>query len=1091
MGRNSLRRWLRQLLVCGRITALLSVSFTTVLYAQDGGKVRRITVSGQQLTLESVFKAIKKQTGLTVFYDSRLLNDQEKVSLDFKDTKLEDVLNYVLSNRNIGFEIRRNQVIVLNKKVGNSSIIPAQPFALSGKVTDTDGIPLPGVTIKVTGSNAGTSTGSQGEYVLNGIPEDAVLEVTYVGSVPQHIAVSKRTVINIKLARATSVLDETVIMGYGTTTKRYNTGAISRINSAVFEEQPVGNPLLAMQGRAPGLLITSTSGKAGANVAVQVRGQNSIGENSPYVTRNEPLYIVDGVPFFSVPLNQFDALGTPVQGSRSPLNSISPDDIASIEILKDGDATAIYGSKGANGVILITTKKAKRNGKLAVNANVYAGAGKVTHMLDMLNTEQYLALRKEAFANDSITPTAANAPDLVTYDQHAYTDWQKYLMGGTAHISSAQVSLSGGDSKNRFMLSSSYHNETTVNPGDGRDKRIGVYASYDFTSEDNRFNLAFTANYTSDDDKNFSGDLANLYNLPPNFPLYKADGKMNWDMGQNPASRLMQRYNNKTGYLNSNVTMRYAILENLQVKVNLGYNENSMDQYLANPLASLDSRYYKQSSASFGNTKRKGFIIEPQVDYNIKLGSGNLKALVGATWQKRTSDGYYITATGYSTDEAIGSMQGATSLLASSSYGNPNIGFNDYRYQSVFGRLSYNLQGKYVVNATMRRDGSSRFAPENRYGNFGAIGAAWIFGEEPVVKEHLPFLSFGKLRSSYGTTGNDMIGDYGYLATWTVSGGAYNGVSTLNPSRIANSGFGWEKVAKTDVALETGFLKDRILFNINFYSNRTTNQLVGYNLPYTTGFTTIQYNLPAVVRNQGWELELTTTNISRGAFKWTTSANLTIPQNKLVSYPGLESSSNRYNYAVGQPLMVTKGYVFTHVDPKTGLPQFESLDFDKRAVLGSKTPEYYGGLQNTLRYKNWQLDIFFQYSKQSGYNYYNNAWDNIGALSNFDVSALGRWQKAGDVTNIPKATTYLPTWYNYMTSSENWGDASFIRLKNVYLAYNIPSALMSKLKLGSCRIYLQGQNLLTITNYRGFDPETQGIFQPPLKMYTAGIQLSL
>ncbi|HEY9258776.1 SusC/RagA family TonB-linked outer membrane protein, partial [Chitinophaga sp.] len=714
-----------------------------------------------------------------------------------------------------------------------------------------------------------------------------------------------------------------------------------------------------------------------------------------------------------------------------------------------------------------------------------------THMLDMLNTEQYLTLRKEAFANDGITPTAANAPDLVTYDQTAYTDWQKYLIGGTAHVSNAQVSLSGGDSKNRFMLSSSYHNETTVNPGDGRDKRVAFNASYDFTSENSKFNLAFAANYTNDDDKNYSGDLATMYILPPNFPLYKADGKMNWDLGQNPASNLMKVYNNKSDYLNSNVTMRYSILDNLQVKVNLGYNQNGMDQYNANPLAARDPRYYKVSTATFGSTKRKGFIVEPQIDYNLKLGAGNLKALVGATWQKRTSDGYYITASGYSTDEALGSMQGATSLVASSSYGNPNVGYNDYRYQSIFGRLSYNLQGKYIVNATMRRDGSSRFAPENRYGNFGAVGAAWIFSEESLIKVHLPFLSFGKLRSSYGITGNDMIGDYGYMSSWTVSGGSYNGVATLNPSRLANSGYGWEKVAKTDVALETGFLHDKVLFNVNFYSNRTTNQLVGYNLPFTAGFSSVQYNLPAVIRNQGWEFEVNTTNISRKSFKWTTSVNLTIPQNKLVSYPGLESSSYRYSYAVGQPLQVSKGYVLTQVDPKTGVPQFESTDFDERAVFGSVTPKYYGGLQNTFRYKNWQLDVFFQYSKQSGFNYFNNAWKNIGAMNNFDVTVLDRWQKEGDVTNIPKATTYSPDWTYYMTSSQNWGDASFIRLKNVYLAYNIPSALMSKLRLSSCRIYLQGQNLFTITNYLGYDPETQGIFQPPLKMYTAGIQLSL
>jgi hypothetical protein len=425
-----------------------------------------------------------------------------------------------------------------------------------------------------------------------------------------------------------------------------------------------------------------------------------------------------------------------------------------------------------------------------------------------------------------------------------------------------------------------------------------------------------------------------------------------------------------------------------------------------------------------------------------------------------------------------------------------------YKYTAVYGRANYTLDDTYILNATFRRDGSTRFGPGRRFGNFGSIGAAWIFTNESFMPKG-DVLSFGKLRGSYGTSGNDNVGNYQYLASWSPTSFPYDGVSGLTPSRIPNPDYNWEVSKKLDIGLDLGFFHDKVLLNAGYYRNISDNQLVDYALTPQTGMSSITANFPAKVLNNGWEFELNTTNISGKHFTWKSSLNLTIARNKLLEFPGIESSSYSTTYIVGQSLNIVQGFQFTGVDPATGVPKFfdkskdgSISDYDDYVVLGKTDPSYYGGFQNNFTYKQFQLDFLFQFVKQEGptvnYGYLS---DSYGAFGNKDLSAQNRWRKSGDITDVPRASltagnaAYNAYRNNYRFSSAVWGNASYIRLKNISLRYDL-SAAVEKWKIKGASIFVQAQNLITITNYKGFDPETQGVVLPPLKTLTAGLQFS-
>jgi TonB-linked SusC/RagA family outer membrane protein len=979
------------------------------------------------------------------------------------------------------------------KVVAQINTIP-KTQQVQGKVTDEQGKPLPGATVKIKNGNMVAFTDKEGKFRFSDVPFKGVLTVSFIGfqSVDFLVPTNSTSDIIILLKADANTLNEVQVIGYGKTTKRLNTGSVSTVSSKDIEDQPVTNLLSALSGRAAGVSVQTTNGLPGGSTTIQIRGKGSI------LAGTDPLYVIDGVPFSSTFLNANSGINaSSINGEISPFNSINPDDIESISILKDADATAIYGSRGANGVVLITTKKGKA-GESKVDLNISHGINKVADMPSVLNLQQYLTIRKEAFANDGLTPSSdpaspGYAPDLTVWSQTQATNWPKYLLGGTGNTTDIQGNVSGGDKNTVFSVGGNFHSEKTYLPGDNLYQRGGIRYSIQHTSTNNKFSIALSGTYNSDRNQlvnpafSIEGDLF----LPPNFPLYDAAGNINWAYGLNPLADIKAQTKIKTDNLVTNLTLTYKFSADLAFTNNAGYNKINIDQVQTFPLSSQNPQYSPVNYANFSNSSNESLIEEPQLNYKKQFGPGTLNVLAGGTYQTSLNTGLVINASNFSSEELLQNLGSAGTINSASN------SYLQYKYVSAFGRVNYNISDKYILNASIRRDGSSRFGPGNEFGTFGAVGAAWLFSQEDRIKNTLPFLSFGKLRGSYGIVGNDQITDYQYLSTYSSSGFVYQGISGLQPSRIANNDFHWEVDKKLEFALETGFAKDRILFSADYYQSRSSNQLVAYTIPTITGFSSYTANLPAVVQNTGWEFELKTKNIDAANFKWTTSFNLTIPKNKLVSFENLANSSYANLLVIGQDITRIYGFLLSGIDPKTGnavyAPQPGSTSSDPYyySTIGKQTPDFFGGIGNTFSYKSWSLDIFGQFTKQMAPG---DIEYTPGVFINNYQYILNRWQYPGEVTNVPKASTIADYYYRY--SSANYFDASYFRLKNVALSYALPAKWLKQLAVSSLRIYVQGQNLYTWWHKQSpfLDPESGAsgatTSLPPVKSLVAGIQLT-
>lgn len=1073
-----------------RFTAL----FLLILNLQTSAKPlpQEITLSLSNASLESVFKGIQQQTHYRFVYTKRQMSVAQKVSIEVNKAPLEKVLEICLRNQPLTYVLEERVVIIRFKPITVQAIQPTvELLNISGRVINEQGEPLAGATVSVKGTFKATATSEQGEFQLQDIFPDAVLLISSIGYQSQEINLQGRTNITVQLKLSINNLDETVVIAYGTTTKRLNTGSVGKVTAAEISKQPVSNPMAALQGRVPGLLVTQSSGLPGAAFFLQIRGKNSLSQGT------QPMYIIDGVPFMlnSISLSQ-SALSA---SSQSPLNSINPSDIESIEILKDADAIAIYGSQGANGVVIITTKKGKA-GKTNLDASFYTGFGKVTRTVDLLNTTEYLAMRKEAYRNDGVTPTASLAPDLLVWDTTRYTDWKKLLIGGTAKITNAQATLSGGNSSTQYLFGAGYYSEVTVFPGDQPASRGSARLNLSHTSPNGKLRLTANTAYSSDIKKLSYNDLTRFIYLPPDAPpVYDSTGNLNWVNGfDNPMSYLHRTYNGETNSLIANSTIQYRVIPLLQLKLNLGYNNMQLDEQVIQPIKAQRPSATTTGTAEISNSRLKSWIIEPQIVLNKPLKKAVLDILLGLSFQQRKQIGSRITGTQFTSDDLLGNMASAGLITATNS-------LSQYNYAALFGRINYNLQKKYIINLNLRRDGSSRFGPAKRFASFGAIGGAWIFTEEKFLQQKLKWLSFGKLRGSVGVTGNDQIGDYQYLDAWnTTTASQYQGTAGLLPAQLYNSGFQWERNQKTEAALELGFFKSRIKVTAAYYRNKSDNQLVFYKLPTQTGFSTILKNLDASIVNSGFELEVVSKNIIKTKFNWQSSVNVTVPRSKLLRYPGLDISSDRYNYITGDPLDIYFGFDYLGVNDTTGIYQFRDLNRDGRIStpsdimkVGRIGQRFYGGFLNSFRCGNFQADIFLDFRSQTGKNYLATNSTRPGAMGNQPVYVLDRWQKPGDRSAIQRFTTTssnpaFAAYNNYRTSSALITEASFIRLKNIALSYELPQKVTERMKLKGFRIYLQGQNLLTITHYKGADPETQNLITlPPLKVFTGGVQINL
>lgn len=1088
------------------------------LHANSGySQNTKISLDLKNVTIKQVFLEIEGKTDFRFFYKSHEINTLRKISIKTKRKSIATILRVLFKDTDHIYEVFDKQIVIRSESVTPNikprASISQGPIKITGKVTDQDGNPLSGVTVRIKDTNKGVATNFDGNYTIVVPSSESVLVFTSIGFATREIPVKNQNSINISLIEAVDQLDAvTLNAGYYKTSKRLATGNIGTITAVDIQSQPVTDALQALQGRIPGVEINQTSGFPGDAITVRVRGLNSI--SLPFGSEarpnaNIPLYVIDGVPLFPESLNAGN-LGI---GFTSPLSFLNPTIIESMSVLKDADATAIYGSRGANGVILITTKKGKE-GNTRVDMDYSYGT--VTfpksqrQKIDLLNTEQYLAMRREALVNDGFWPVPpeneSRHPDLFAWDQTRNTDWREELLRGVGEQTNARVTLSGGSELTRYTFNANYLKQTNIFnfDEDAAYKSLSGILNVNHSSKNKRFTADLSVNYSSILNTQNAVRLTRMaHTLAPNAPeLLNEDGSINFENNtfeelNHPLSEIERTYESDSRNLIGNLRLGYQIVPELTLRALVGFSQSELEELSLQPLSSVapEQRANRVAIHTAANGNGDTWIFEPQLDYEFKLGNaGTLSGFIGTTLQGSSSERLYVTAFGYDSDVLLRDINAAPDVRISRS------NFVEYKYTAAFARINYNLKDRYLLNLTGRRDGSTRFGPGKQWGNFGAIGWGWIFSEENFIKNSWSFLNYGKFRGSYGITGSDAIGDYQFLSTFESTFNPYDGGSGLVTSRAANPNFSWEENEKLEFAVDLALFNNSINFSAAWYNNRTDNQLIGRPLSIVTGFTQLQFNLPAVVENTGLEFTLNTRNIQTNEFGWSTDMTFTRARNTLVEFPNIELFSAFANtFEVGRSLNGRKVIGSNGLNPETGL--YERIDVNGDGVFNALDQQdfrevfrdFYGGINNRFTYKGFQLDVFFRFVKQNAINYLAN-FGNGGSFSvngsNRPVEFLDRWQNPGDITNIQRFGIINNIYRAHFSSSSQLVDASFIRLQNVALTYNLPKDLINNLSLSQARIYVRAQNLFTISPYEGLDPETQGLGLPPLRTITTGVQLS-
>ena len=1101
---------LKKLLLVMKLTTLIIlIGFMYVSAATYG---QRININAHDITIDKLFKELKKQTGYSFLYKSGILKDLPTINVDITDATITEVLDKFLKDRPLDYLIVDKSIVVRRK--ANAPVKENGPMLFIGKVLNEDKKPLPGVTIKIKGAQVGqTYTNEKGEFSILAISEDAVLQFSYVGYESQELKVKGlKNPLSIVLKASLSNLDQVQVTAYGTTTKRLNTGNITTISGKEIAENPVPNVLQALQGRVPGLFIQQMTGQAASPYSINIRGQNSL-QN---VTNgaNQPLIIVDGVqyPGGKLPLLSFGQ-NQSVVGSDA-LNYLDPQSIASVDVLKDADATAIYGSRGAYGVILITTKRGQP-GEAKLTVNNYTGVSVRGTTPQLLSLQQYLDMRKEAFKNDGATPGPNDLDVNGTWPADRNTDFQHVLTGTHAITSSTNATFSGGASNVSYLVGANYNVQNNIERNTGDNKAVGLNFNLNTTSKNGKFSITLVNSYSSTINTEVPVDFSFLSNgsvtsAPNAPPLTNPDGSLNWnDYPQNPLAELNQIYKNVTNNLTSSTQLKYKPVAGLSINASFNYNKLSGREQRIQPSSYFDPNTTFFTTSDLNLYDQSTWTFEPNANYTRKLGAkGTLSVTAGATLQGYSGYNQNTLGNNFISDALLYDPTSAQKANISTSY-NQTL----RRYLGYFGIINYNWDNKYIIDLNGRRDGSSKFGINNQFGSFGSVGAAWIISEEGWFKKSLPFISFAKLRGSYGTVGGDGIPDYLTLNTYSKAN-SYETSLGLAPTGLANPYLQWEKDLKKEIGLNLEFLKGAISFEGDYYDTRVSNQLTPQFLSSVTGFSAITLNRDAVIHSYGFEFVLTTHNIKGKDFSWTTVINGTVPKSILVSYPGLATSGN-INLVIGKSVNGVSAYKYAGVNPQTGvynfitrkgaitdgspfsgLPQLDQT-LDKTQFI-DLNPKFYGGITNSFRYKNFSLDVLITVTDREGRNSLGQEIFPPGLFSgtgyNPTTAVLKRWQKPGDITNVAKFSQSIFSFFPYGTFEQSAGaysNATYARLQNLNLSYVFPASIAKKAGLSALRIYVQGQNLFTVSKYGDLDPENLGAGMAPLRIITGGITLTL
>ncbi len=983
----------------------------------------------------------------------------------------------------------------------------AQDHSVSGTVTDfVTGEALPGVNVILKGTTTGTVTDVNGRYQLSVPDVNATLVFSSVGFTSEEIPLQSRSVVDVNLSQDIQSLSEVIVVGYGVQRKSDVTGAVSSVSAEEINLYPNIGATQALQGRAAGVNITSSNGEPGANPRIRIRGGSSINASS------NPLYVVDGFA-----------------GATPP----PPGDIASIEILKDASATAIYGSRGANGVVLITTKQGT-SGQTKVELQTSYSIQEVGKKLDLLNGDQFAELMNEIYADNRY-------PDVGSYGEG--TDWQDEIFRQGA-LQNYQLSASGGNENMNFYASLNYFGQDGIIINSDY-SRLSALTNLDFkASEKVKIGTKLLINRTTRNGvrtqetsggSNAAGVIGSALRFSPVLGIMDANGNYTRsDVGDpidNPVAVATQRQNESVNDLfQGNIYAAIDLWEGLDFRTTLGIQTNNIRTGIFVP-TTLNEGNNTGGTARIVSEKNTNIINENYFTYNKTFNAiHTLGAMAGYSYQSYRGEDWDAE-----NRSLISNAISYWNLGAGSSYQGPSSGLTDWVMSSFYGRLNYNFSDRYLLTFTGRYDGSSRFGTNNKWAFFPSGAFAWNLTEEQFMQDILTPVSNFKLRASYGITGNTEIGSYQSLArfssTFTVIGG--NPVNAVRPTEVQNPDLTWESTQQTNIGLDLGLFTNRVNLTADYYYKKTVDLLYRLPLPPYSGYSSSLQNIGSL-ENKGWEFSLNTVNLE-GALEWTTDFNITFNRNKILSLPQgeiIESAVpghllNTQSHIIreGEPVGSFYGYIYDGIyqegdnfdaesgkspgDVKyrdingrdennelTGLPDGK-VNNDDRTIIGNPHPDFTFGFNNDFRFKNFDLNIFFQGSVGNdmlNISRMESEW--MSGKSNASRAALDRWTPTNTDTDVPRASIN-----NSNAVSTRWiEDGSYVRLKNISLGYNLPASIAEQFKIRTLRVFVSAQNLLTITDYTGYDPEVSyrdsnrnlgmdyGSY-PNVKSYTVGLNI--
>ncbi|MBL6449103.1 TonB-dependent receptor [Fulvivirga sp. 29W222] len=965
-----------------------------------------------------------------------------------------------------------------------TSMVYAQQQTISGRVTDAgDGLSLPGVNIIESGTNNGTVTDVDGNYSIK-VASDATLIFSYVGYTSIEMPVNGRSVINASMEADVTQLAEVVVVGYGVQTKREVTGSIAKVEGEDLTTISVPSFEAALQGKAAGVQVIQGSGTAGSGSMIRVRGIASLSAGG------DPLYVVDGIPI----TQDYFLNGDRGAFNNNPLATINPNDIESVEILKDASAAAIYGSRGANGVILITTKRGK-TGKPKFEFSTKLGISKPSREVDLLSSEEWLQLRQEAWENDG-NVGLADLPGGITWEQarQTDTDWID-LVTQTGFKQEYNLSMTQGNEKLSSYVGVSYSNNESFLNGNSYERFSGR-VNLDYNIMDN-LKASLTTSLSQGINNRVSGSWdgglgAAMSDALPIYPVRNADGTY-YTAGNNPVRKQeLVDWRSRENRSISTLTLAYEPIDKLNINVSgsLDYMDLQDDQFEPAEWTNTENiaRRYP--------TWVTNYTISGTASYDYTLKDNNkFTFLVGGEYQRSLTEKWNkIEAFGVSgpfyEDPSIPDrgLDGEGKQLSNPVY--ETAPDEVWSFISYFGRINYAYKDKIFLKASARVDGSSRFGQNNRYGFFPSAGLGYVISEEDFFPSS-NVVNFLKLKASWGITGNADIPNYQRWGTFQRregnDGNPYNQEPIIFPVRLENPDLQWEVQRTYDFGFELGLFEDRVVAELAYFDKNSTDVLIDRLVQASTGFQRYFENI-AEINNRGFEIGLKTRNLT-GAFTWTTDINASRLDNEVIDIgatpPDAIAGSGDTRVVEGLPVGVNFLNRFSRVDPENGLPIFldkegnETYEFnlDDRVPVGSVVPDWTGGITNSFTYKNFDLSVLFTFT--IGGNIYDDSGKRqLGVVSDWNMrrEIVDRWREPGDVAQFPRLTmepsTYggLASFWNLNTTQFLY-DGTYGRIRNVTLGYNLPSDLVSKLRLRSARVYFNGTNLITFTKYPGADPE--------------------